>query len=250
MSVRPYTVIFSTMTLDGRIASSIRYSLLSCNYDFARLQLLRGAADAVMVGANTAIIDDPSLRKRIRPSSNKYYRVVVDGMLRIPVTLRLVSYYPKTIVFTAVNDQLKIRLLKSRGVEVHIVGRDGKVDLEEALKILAENYAVRKLLVEGGGTLNYSLLSRRLVDEVRVTITPYVFASGVSVFQDPLGRGFPTVRDSPRLKLVCSEMCPCQRCLHLVYKVEDARGIVAARELIAYCLSKELIFLNLYLLRF
>ena len=240
MAYRPYTVIFSTMTVDGRIASSTRYSLLSCRYDFARLQLLRGAADAVMVGANTALIDDPSLRKRLMPRSARYYRVVVDGLLRIPPTLKLAGSRPQTIVFTGVDDWRKIRLLESKGVRVHVVGRDGRVDLQEAMRVLAEEYGVERLLVEGGGTLNYSMLREKLVDEVRLTVTPYVFAGGVSVFSDPSGLGFRDTSESPRLTLQCYELCPCKRCIHLVYRVEDAAGMPASSGLTDYCLSEKL----------
>ncbi|ABM80417.1 dihydrofolate reductase family protein [Hyperthermus butylicus] len=237
---RPYTVIFSTMTLDGRLASSTGYSVLSCPYDFARLRLLRGAADAVMIGANTALLDDPSLRKRLEPRSEKYYRVVVDGRLRISASLRLVREpEPPVIVFTAVESQ-RARELEERGVRVHVVGSNGVVDLARALEILAVEYGVERLLVEGGGRLNYSLLSSRLVDEVRATITPYVFAAGRSFFEDPVGTGFRDTRESPRLQLVCTELCPCGRCVHVVYRVVDRRGEPLASSLVEPCLSSKL----------
>lgn len=239
-ATRPYVVIFSTATVDGRIASSSSYSMLSCSYDKTRLLLLRGMSDAVMVGASTALIDDPGLRKRLQPRSERYYRVVVDGRLRLREDLRLVrEREPPTIVFTASGDVERVERLRRHGVRVHVVpgGEPGSVDLGEALRILYEEYGVERLLVEGGGVLNYSLLRERLVDELRVTYTPKLFAAGRSVVEDPAGRGFPEPDEMPRLRLVCSELCPCHQCVHNVYFVEDARGEPAAEGLGPWCLS-------------
>ena len=237
-SARPYTIIFSTTTLDGRIASSTRYSMLSCNYDFARLRLLRGAAEAVMVGASTVLIDNPSLRKRFNPRSNKYYRVVVDGRLRLHDELRLVSEPgPPVIVFTATLDSEKIKCLEAKGVRVHVVGENGVVDLAKAMEILVTRYDVRRLLIEGGGILNYNMLKAGLVDEIRVTYTPYVFAAGRNVFDDPQARGFPTTSLSPRLRLLCLEKCPCGNCVHVAYRVELTCCPPVAEPYIEPCLS-------------
>jgi 2,5-diamino-6-(ribosylamino)-4(3H)-pyrimidinone 5'-phosphate reductase len=191
-----------------------------------------------MVGANTVIIDDPSLRKRLEPRGPRYYRVVIDGKLRAPIPSRIFSPHPPTILFTAVKDEAKIKLLASKGVKVHVVGSNGRVDLPEALRILYKEYGVERLLVEGGGSLNYSLLSLRLADELRITVTPYLFAAGVGVVHDPEGVGFRDTRESPRLKLVCSELCPCGQCIHLVYMVEDAVGEPAVSSFTDYCLSE------------
>ena len=241
---RPYVLVFSTVTIDGRIASSTGYSILSCPYDKARLLLLRGYSDAVMVGASTVLIDDPGLRKRLEPRGERYYRVVVDGRLRIaerPELRVLREREPRTIVFTAANGE-RVEKLRGMGVDVHVVpsGEPGRVDLGEALRILAEEYGVRRLLVEGGGVLTYSLLSERLVDELRVTVTPYVFAAGRSVVDDPGGMGFPDRDRGPRLELLCTELCPCGNCVHIAYRVVDRRGEPLASSHSPQCLSNKL----------
>ena len=221
---RPYTLIFSTMTVDGRIASSTGFSSLSCPYDLYRQRLLRGMVDAVMVGAGTVLVDNPRLVQRLEPETTTYYRVVVDGRLRVAKEaerLRIFSHEPSNvIVFTAVEGEGADKL-RSMGVRVHVVGSGGTVDLRKALATLYEEYGVTRLLVEGGGRLSYSLLSAGLVGEVRVTVAPYVFAAGVSVFEDPEGRGFTTTAGSPRLRLHCYELCPCGNCIHLAYRVEE-----------------------------
>lgn len=223
---RPYVTVFSTMSVDGRIASSTGYSVLSCRYDKARLYLLRGMVDAVMVGANTLLVDNSTLRKRLRPVRQRYLRVVIDGRLRLHPGLRIFTEPgPQVVVFTASSSQERIEALRRRGVDVlRVPGSGGRVDLAKALQVLAENYGVRRLLVEGGGVLNYSLAEARLIDEVRVTIAAKIFAAGRSFFDDPGGRGFPRGEEAVRLRLACTEPCPCLNCVHIVYEAENPQG--------------------------
>ncbi len=238
-ATRPYVVVFSTTTVDGRIASSTGFSMLSCRYDKARLLLLRGLVDAVMVGASTVLIDDSTLRKRLAPRRSRYLRVVVDGRLRLHPGLRLFREPgPPVIVLTGSEDSRKRRLLEEAGAEVVVAGSGGRVDLAKALRLLLEDYGVRRLLVEGGGVTTYGLLRGGLVDELRVTVTPYVFGAGRSVVDDPGGVGFLTAPEGPGLEPICVEMCPCGRCVHMAYRVLAAAG-VAADTPPPVCLSRE-----------
>ncbi len=225
---RPFVLHFSTMSVDGRIASSTGYSVLSCAFDRARLHLLRGMVDAVMVGAGTVLVDNPRLLRRIG-GGRRYYRVVVDGRLRTRPDMRVydTSEAPTILVTSSDAPREKLREWLERGVEVVAVGRSGRVDLWGALRVLLESYSVRRVLVEGGGVLAHSLYSEGLVDELRVTIAPVLFAAGRSIVEDPEERGFPDWRSSPRLRLACSEECPCGNCVHLVYEVIGSRCCAA-----------------------
>ena len=222
---RPLVLHFSTMSVDGRIASATRYSLLSCIYDKTRLLVLRGLVDAVMVGAGTVEADDPRLVRRVG-GRGRYLRVVVDCRARLSPEMRVFDVSEAPTVLVACRDAPRERLeaFRSRGVEVLLVGRvGGGADLAEALRALLESYGVERLLVEGGGVLAYSLHRERLVDELRVTIAPVVFAAGRSLVDDPGGDGFGDWSSSPRLRLAAWEQCPCGNCIHLVYEVLDAR---------------------------
>ncbi len=249
--IKPYTIIFSTATLDGKIASSTGYSTLSCIYDFTRLYYLRGVVDAVMVGANTILKDNPTLRKRLKPVSKQYYRIIIDGRLRIKPSLRIFTEKSssKIIVITAVNDRLRImkflEKVPTNLVDVHIVGHDGVIDLRKALSLLWSKYGIKSILVEGGGYLNYKLIENRLVDEIRVTITPYVFGAGIGFIRDPSNRGFTTIKDGPTLDLVCFEKCPCGKCIHLVYKVIKSDETTLPVN-IPSCISDKLIEMSKY----
>ncbi len=218
--MRPWVRIVSACTIDGRIASSTGFSKLSCEYDLKRLHMHRAECDAVMIGARTAEIDDPMLTVRLVPTRKQPIRVVVDGRLSCRVDLRLFRTAREipTIVFTSeIADQEKVRALRDMGVNVEVVGHD-RVDLARALEILYLKYGVRKLLVEGGGNLNINLLKEGLVDEIYVTITPYVFGSGVSIFN---GDGYKDTSENPRFLLKDVKICECGNCVVLHYLVKN-----------------------------
>ncbi|NPA69242.1 MAG: 2,5-diamino-6-(ribosylamino)-4(3H)-pyrimidinone 5'-phosphate reductase [Crenarchaeota archaeon] len=217
--MRPWVRIVSACTIDGRIASSTGFSRLSCEYDLKRLHMHRAECDAVMIGARTAEIDDPMLTVRLVPTKRQPIRVVVDGRLSCRTSLRLFRTAREipTIVFTSERaDPGKIRELKDLGVNVEVVGHE-KVDLKAALEILYSRYGVRKLLVEGGGNLNINLLREGLVDEIYVTVTPYVFGSGVSIFN---GDGYKDTSECPRFLLKDVVICECGNCVVLHYLIE------------------------------
>lgn len=215
----PYVIIFSAITVDGRIASLTGYSKLSCPYDLKRLHSLRAKVDAVMVGANTVIRDNPKLTVRLVKGKNPI-RVIVDGKLRTPINAKVYDVSKaKTVLITSTRaEKEKINALRKKGVEVIILEDKGggEISLAKALTTL-HDLNVRKILVEGGGRLNWSLIRENLVNEIRVTITPYIFGNGVSIFQ---GEGYKDIKESPKLKLVNVFRCECGNELHVIYKVD------------------------------
>ena len=216
---RPYVIVFSTATIDGKIASKTRYSMLSCPEDLKRLHLARREAGAVMIGVNTANIDDPSLRLKYVEGPNPV-RIVVDGRLSIREDLRLVKeLIARTIILTSqVADKEKIERLRSRGVEVYVIESSNppEIDMEKALEKLYE-LGIRRILVEGGGELIWSLVKKNLVDEFRVTYTGYVFGgrNAVSIVG---GEGFSTTEESPKYIVERVLVCTCGREVHVIFK--------------------------------
>ncbi len=216
---RPYVIIFSTATIDGKIASKTRYSMLSCPEDLKRLHMTRKEAGAVMIGANTANIDDPSLRLKYFEGPNPV-RIVVDGKLSIREDLRLVrELIARTIILTSqVADKEKIGRLRSRGVEIYVVESENppQIDMEKALEKLYE-LGIKKVLVEGGGELIWSLVKKDLVDEFRVTYTGYVFG-GKEAVSIVGGEGFSTTEESPKYRVEKAFICTCGREVHVIFK--------------------------------
>jgi len=179
VTLKPYTIVFSTMSVDGRIATEAGFSKLSCEEDFELQHRLRAWADAVLVGANTAIKDDPSLTVR-RAVGRNPLRVVIDAALKVPPTLEMFSVPGKGVIITT-EDQSddKISIYTERGISVIRAG-EGSVDLRKALSALFD-MGVRRLMVEGGGTTTYGLLRDGLVDELWLTVSPIIFGMGVQV---------------------------------------------------------------------
>lgn len=195
--MRPYTRIFSTMTVDGRIASRTGYSRLSCEEDFTLQHSLRAWSDIVVVGSRTALADDPRLTVRRVPGRSPM-RGVVDSRLRVPPTARMFTRPGGVIITVEGHGEERLSPYRERGVEIIQAGR-GRVDLVKAWRLLYERLGVRRVMVEGGGGLNLGLLEKGLVDEVWVTVAPYVFGSGVSVFE---GRGFDGLVEKGELRLL------------------------------------------------
>ncbi len=216
-------MIFATTTIDGRLASRTRFSKLSCPEDKRRQFWLRCNVDAVLVGANTVIIDDPSLRpKEFQLSRPRYHRIVLDGRLRIPLNARIldVSQYPTIVVTTTKADESKIRELKKRGVEVLVY--PDRINLDRMLCDLLELYGIRRLMIEGGGETIWSFIEERVVDELRITIAPKIFGGRDSVSL-AMGTGFEGP-EAPSFRPVFIGVCRCLNEVHIIYRATQVKS--------------------------
>ncbi|MDI6643277.1 MAG: 2,5-diamino-6-(ribosylamino)-4(3H)-pyrimidinone 5'-phosphate reductase [Candidatus Hodarchaeaceae archaeon] len=221
---RPYVILNAAMTLDGKIATVTGDSRISCDADLDRVHRLRAESDAIMVGLGTVLADDPSLTVR-RVRGRNPIRVVVDREARTPPNAKVLRGPAKTIV--AVSRKAKpqrIKRLRAAGADVIVEGAE-KVNLRRLLEELRSR-GVRKLLLEGGSTLNWGMLEQGLVDEVRVAVAPYI-AGGANAKTLVGGAGFAKVRESAELKL--SRVTRVGRDLLLIYQVAGVRGAEKAR---------------------
>lgn len=217
---RPYVTVFVTMSADGKIASVVRDSRLSCPFDKKRQHALRASHDAVVVGASTVLIDDPLLTVRLVKGPNPK-RVIIDGRLRIPLNSRVVTNKDaETIVLTCSSNggSEKITALLEAGVKVLTFPCvNGIIDLNEALLRLKEE-GISSILVEGGGELLWHFFRLSLVDEFRVTISPYIIG-GRDAVTPVEGHGFGTLSEWVKLRLIHVIRCECGNEVHLVYRV-------------------------------
>ncbi|ADY00877.1 2, 5-diamino-6-hydroxy-4-(5-phosphoribosylamino)pyrimidine 1-reductase [Vulcanisaeta moutnovskia 768-28] len=215
---KPYVIIVSAASIDGRIASKTGYSRLSCPFDLRRLHEVRASVDAIMVGANTVINDDPSLTPRYVKAIKNPIRVIIDGKLRIPLTAKVITNKeaPTIIVTTEQSDRNKTAQLMNMGVEVWVMGKE-RVNLRDVLEKLFTEKGVKRVLVEGGGHLNWELIKEEIADEIRLTISPYVFGAGTSFIE---GEGYPTTMEGPRLRLKSVNICECGQEVVLDYTIE------------------------------
>jgi diaminohydroxyphosphoribosylaminopyrimidine deaminase/5-amino-6-(5-phosphoribosylamino)uracil reductase len=175
----PFVTVKFAMSLDGKIATGTGDSKwISGEESREYVHRLRRASDAIMVGVNTVIADDPQLTARdsLEGGERKQpIRVIVDSKVRTPLTARLFSESGETIIATtdtAAPDRVK--KLKEAGAEVvELSSREGLVDLEELLAGLGRR-EITSVLVEGGSTLLGSLFEQGLVDKVIVFVAPVI----------------------------------------------------------------------------
>jgi len=184
---RPRVVIHYAQTLDGRIATRSGSSRWISGDDSLRFaHELRAANDAVLVGIETALADDPRLTVRHVEGPDPL-KVVVDSTLRLPSTSALLRETPaRTILLTtAAAADVDVVRVAARGATVLPVASDehGRVDLSDGLRRLAA-MGVRSLLVEGGARVITSLLRQQLVDRLIVCVAPIILGSGVEAIGD------------------------------------------------------------------
>ncbi|MGQ9788472.1 MAG: 2,5-diamino-6-(ribosylamino)-4(3H)-pyrimidinone 5'-phosphate reductase [Candidatus Hadarchaeaceae archaeon] len=215
---RPYVILNAAMTLDGKIATICGDSKISSDADLTRLHRLRAKMDAVMVGAGTILADNPSLTVR-RVKGRNPTRVVVDGMAKIPSNAKVLDNSARTIVAVSnAADKENVEKLRRAGAEI-IVFEGNDVDLYRLLDELNRR-GVEKLLLEGGSTLNWNMISRGLVDEIRITVAPRI-VGGVAAKTLIGGNGFCKVKEGISLKLFKVSRVGSE--LLLVYRTSGAR---------------------------
>ncbi|WP_100183064.1 2,5-diamino-6-(ribosylamino)-4(3H)-pyrimidinone 5'-phosphate reductase [Candidatus Nitrosotenuis aquarius] len=199
-SFRPHVILSAAISLDGKIATRTGDSALSSKMDIKRVHKLRSRVDAILVGKNTVLQDDPMLTVRHVRGKNPV-RVVLDSMGQIPTGSKIIqtSYDIPTII--AVSKKASRKNLARLGrfpVDVIISGKN-KVELKPLLQFLHQA-KIRTILLEGGGTTNWDFVNQGLVDEVIVTITPYL-VGGQTAKTLVEGEGFSKISKSLRLKL-------------------------------------------------
>jgi diaminohydroxyphosphoribosylaminopyrimidine deaminase/5-amino-6-(5-phosphoribosylamino)uracil reductase len=201
---RPYVTLKLATSLDGRIATASGESRWITGEAARRAgHALRAAHDAVLVGVETALADDPELTVRTPGYDGAQpLRVVLDSRQRIGEALKLVAGARElpTLLLTTTEPQAR---LADAGVRVvRVAARDGRVDLSAAMAALFAA-GVRRLLVEGGGEVASSFVRHHLCDAVEWFRAPLLLGAdgrpGLGAF------GLSALADAPRLKRVAVE---------------------------------------------
>jgi len=199
---KPYIILNAAMTIDGKIATKEGDSELSDKVDWKEVHKLRTQVDAIMVGKDTILKDNPKLH--IKYYNHKgYYRIVLDSNLTIPLESNVISFQPEiypTIICTTENVPfIKQRDYEERGVKIIRAGDGKRVDLIKLLPIL-KNLGINTILLEGGGNLNWSFIQNNLIDNIRLTIAPWI-VGGKEATSLVEGIGFEEIKSAPRFDL-------------------------------------------------
>jgi len=202
----PFVTLKLAMSADGKIATKNRESKWLTG-ELARrfAHKLRHEHDAVMVGVGTVLADDPQLTVRlIRGKVKQPIRVVVDSQARTPPAAKIIraAESPCIVAVTEHAPKERIEQLINAGAEVWRLPSDsnGRVDLSELLKRLAERNIV-SVLVEGGSELAGSFLKQHLIDRVILFIAPLLIG-GRDAVPAIGGDGFDKLSDGVRLNEV------------------------------------------------
>ncbi|MBI2917690.1 MAG: bifunctional diaminohydroxyphosphoribosylaminopyrimidine deaminase/5-amino-6-(5-phosphoribosylamino)uracil reductase RibD [Chloroflexi bacterium] len=173
----PFLTAKFAMSLDGKLATRTGESRwITGEASRQHSHELRRVADAILVGVNTVLADDPQLTVRLgEEAARQPLRVVADGLARTAPTARLLHEPGQTVIaVTHLADEDKIAALRQAGAEVwHAPAVNGLVDLGWLLSELGRR-EITSVLVEGGATLLGSVFDQRLADKVVAYIAPII----------------------------------------------------------------------------
>lgn len=199
----PFVVLKSAMSLDGKIATPSGDSKwISSEASRKYVKTLRNQVDAILVGIDTVLQDNPGLLGS--HSEKRPIRVILDSHLRIPLDARVLNSWAPTIVATQKGvDKKRVESLETKGVEVLQIPRWKKhpqrgLDLKYLMKKLAKRGVV-SILIEGGGKVNASALEMGLVDKVIFFIAPKI-VGGENAITPVEGEGIDRIGEAIKLK--------------------------------------------------
>jgi 2,5-diamino-6-(ribosylamino)-4(3H)-pyrimidinone 5'-phosphate reductase len=219
---RQYILVNVAMTADGKIDSVARKgAAISSTADKARLDRLRAEVDAILVGGRTLIAEDPKLTVKskqlrlMRKARNLEENPAKVGIVSVadlkPNGNFMTAGSARRLIFTTGRTSPKqLKQLEKAGAQVFILN-DGVIDLRQVMKSLHQQ-GIRKLLVEGGGTLIAELFRLDMVDEVFIYIAARIFG----------GASAPTLADGPGF---LPEQAPCLQ-LESTEKFDDVGGVL------------------------
>ena len=207
--MRPHVFVNLAMSADGKLSTIERRQVrISGDADFRRVDLIKSQADAIMVGIGTVLADDPSLtvkdavlkkRRTYGGRDENPVRIVVDSRARTPVDAAILHKGPgrRIIAVSGSADPAKIEIL-SEFADIQVFGEE-KVDMSAFLEYLG-TLGIQNLMVEGGGTLIWSLFAEGLVDEL-YTCVGNVIIGGADAPTPADGEGFTNEANFPSLVL-------------------------------------------------
>ena len=184
---RPLVAVSYAQSVDGSIATRNREQLrLSGDQSMVLTHRIRAACDAIVIGINTLLTDNPLLTVRLVEGTSPQ-PIILDSNLRIPPYARLLerSDHRCWLACTERHDPERAGAVESRGAEVIHCRQDsrGMVDLTDLLHLLGER-GIRSIMVEGGSQVITSFIEARLVDQLIITIAPRL-VGGLTVLDRP-----------------------------------------------------------------
>jgi len=182
---KPHVIVNCAMSADGKIALPTRKQLrISSEEDIERMYKLRNECDAVLVGVNTILSDDPKLtvKEKYVKQPRQPIRIILDANCKTPEKALAVDKSAKTMIIVGKKCDKKF------GSNVEMIqcqtDENGFIDLKKFLEMICGR-GIKKLMVEGGSTVIWSFLKQKLVDDLYVYVGPMIIG----------GKNTPTLAD-------------------------------------------------------
>ena len=214
-------ILNAATSIDGKIATVNGDTKISSALDLKRVHGLRRKADVILVGISTVINDDPLLTIRYgmnKKGTKNPIRIIIDSKARIPLHSKIVktaNQIETRLVVTSKAPSKNLKKLEERGLKIIVLDQGTKEDRENRenkrkdnrekvdLKKLfnqLEKEGISKVLVEGGGEINWSIIKDNLFDEMIITISPLIIG-GKRAISLVGGEGYKTINESVKIKL-------------------------------------------------
>ncbi|MCL2147490.1 MAG: bifunctional diaminohydroxyphosphoribosylaminopyrimidine deaminase/5-amino-6-(5-phosphoribosylamino)uracil reductase RibD [Synergistaceae bacterium] len=181
---RPWVTIKAAMSLDGMIALADGTSKWITGTEArAYAHELRAEHDGILVGIGTILKDDPELTVRLAKGRSPV-RVILDTHLKTPEDSKVTG--AGTIIICTKNawdfQSTKRAIFEKMGVRIIAINEEnGHISIKEALKSLASDIGIQRLLVEGGGTIHSSFIKGGFADRAALFIAPRFFGQGIGL---------------------------------------------------------------------
>jgi len=195
-----HVILSAAISIDGKISTRSNDSKLSSQEDTIRLHKLRSKVDAILIGKNTLLKDDPLLTVRHTKGKNPT-RIILDSKGTISKNSKIIKTSDKIPTIIAVSKKItKVNLSKLKKLPVEIIiSGENSVNLKLLMKKLSTK-KIETILVEGGGTVNWEFIKNNIFDELIITLSPYLIG-GNDATSLVEGKGFSKIVNSPNLKL-------------------------------------------------
>ncbi|MBI4053672.1 MAG: bifunctional diaminohydroxyphosphoribosylaminopyrimidine deaminase/5-amino-6-(5-phosphoribosylamino)uracil reductase RibD [Candidatus Diapherotrites archaeon] len=164
---KPFVCLKQALTSDGMVSwGNGKRKRISGKESRERALVLRNGFDAIMVGINTVLKDNPRLTRRSGNFAGQIFRIVLDARLRIPLNAKVFGSDKKAIIVCGQKaDRKKERLLQKKCVVLRVKSGNGLISLKELFSRLGR-MGISSVLVEGGQTLASSILAENLADNI------------------------------------------------------------------------------------
>jgi len=197
---KPYVILSAATSVDGKIATRTGDSKLSSKQDSVRLHKLRSKVDAILVGKNTVLQDNPLLTVRHTRGKNPI-RIILDSkgtLSKKSKILQTSNEIPTIIAVSKKISKSNFEKLHKFPVEIIVAG-ENSVNIKLLLKKLSDK-KIKTILVEGGGTVNWEFIKHNLFDELIITLSPFLIG-GTNAISFIQGQGFEKISNSPSLRI-------------------------------------------------